>query len=497
MPATDLESLDVGDRLSVSKNDDYQTLSVLMPVYNERWTLREIVNRVLSSPIEMEIELIIVDDGSSDGSWELIQRMAEEDSRIIAHQHEHNKGKACAIRTAIELMTGDIAVVQDADLEYDPAEYPRLLEPILDGRADAVFGSRFAGHPRRVLYFWHTMANKVLTLLSNMVNDLNLTDMETCYKVVKADILKQLRLRSHTFTFEPELTCRLSQWGARIYEVPISYAGRSYEEGKKIGPIDGVKALWEIVRCKYLDPQFTTHSGFYILTSVKRANGYNRWILDKLKSFFGQRVLEAGAGVGNLSTLLLKHERLMLMDYDDMYVGKLKERFGQRENVRIAQGDLTKSCDLEQWKEEEPDTVFCSNVIEHIDDDEGVLQSFHDTIAPGGHCIIVVPAEQRLYTVLDEELGHYRRYSKEELIEKMQDAGFEIAHAEQFNKLGSIGWFVSGKILRKRHLSPRQMIWFDRLLPVAKFLEKILPIPAMSLIVVGRKPAAQAQRMAA
>jgi glycosyltransferase involved in cell wall biosynthesis len=461
-----------------------------MPIFNERWTLEQIVSRVLASPVKLEIELVAVDDGSTDGSRELISRLAEQDRRVKVVLHPRNRGKGAAVRTAIEQMTGDVAVIQDADLEYDPADLPALLAPILEGHADAVFGSRFVGHSRPVHFFWHSLANRALTLVSNVLNDLNLTDMETCYKMVRADVLKHLRLTSRTFTFEAELTCRLAQWGARIYEVPVSYHARTYEEGKKIRAIDGLKALGELVRCRMIDSQFSHDSGFCNLTAVARAQKYNRWILQQVGPYLGKRVLEAGSGIGNLSSLLLQHERLVLADYDVMFVHKLRQRYGTRGNIRVDQADLTNPSDFDRWQDEQLDTVFCSNVLEHLEPDVEVLRSFHRTLTPGGHCIIVVPACPWLFSGMDEEVGHHRRYTRGDLAAKMTAAGFEVAHAKQFSKLGSIGWGVSGHVLRRRTLSPRQMIWYDRLLPVVKVLDYLLPVPGMSLIMVGRKPAA-------
>ena len=220
-------------------------ISIIMPVYNEKRYIEEIVGRVLKTDIQKEF--IIVDDFSTDGTREILNGLSK-GNNIKVILHEKNMGKGAAIRTALKVVSGDVVIIQDADLEYDPREYPRLLEPILDGRADAVFGSRFLGGPHRVLFFWHYMGNKFLTLLSNILSNLNLTDMETGFKAFRADVLKSLTLKSDRFGFEPEVTARLAKKRYRIYETPISYSGRSYAEGKKISWRDGVAAIFHIVR---------------------------------------------------------------------------------------------------------------------------------------------------------------------------------------------------------------------------------------------------------
>jgi glycosyltransferase involved in cell wall biosynthesis len=222
-------------------------LSVLIPVYNEQPTILELLRRVRSVNIPKEI--IIVDDGSTDGTKELLRTQVEgQFDDVVVIYHEQNRGKGAAIRTAIAHATGDYVIIQDADLEYDPREYPSLLEPLLDGRADVVFGSRFlGGGPHRVLYFWHRVGNGFLTLLSNMLTNLNLTDMEACYKVFKREIIQSLPLRCNRFDFEPEVTAKVAKRHYRIYEVPISYSGRDYSEGKKVSWKDGLIAIWTII----------------------------------------------------------------------------------------------------------------------------------------------------------------------------------------------------------------------------------------------------------
>ncbi len=229
-------------------NRDTAKLSVLIPVYNERNTIDLILDAVHATPMQKEV--IVVDDSSTDGSDEILASLKERGLIDVLFRQPVNQGKGAAIRKAMSLSTGDIVIVQDADLEYDPGDWPVLLEPILDGRADASFGSRFLGGPHRVLYYWHSVGNSFLTMYSNMMTNLNLTDMETCYKAIKGDLARSLvpKLTSDRFGFEPEITALLSQTDARIFEVPISYSGRTYAEGKKIGWKDGVAAFWHITR---------------------------------------------------------------------------------------------------------------------------------------------------------------------------------------------------------------------------------------------------------
>jgi glycosyltransferase involved in cell wall biosynthesis len=234
-------------KLGIYPIPDGFKLSVVIPVYNERQWVRQLVARVQAVPIPKEI--IVVDDCSSDGTRDILRELEAEDVRVV--YQPHNQGKGAALREGFRHVTGTVVVVQDADLEYDPAEYPLLIQPIIENRADVVFGSRFIGDSHRVLYFWHYVANKALTTLSNMFTNLNLTDMETCYKVFRREVLQGIRLKSNRFGFEPEITAKIAKkrgpaW--RVYEIPISYSGRTYEEGKKIGLKDAFNAFYCIIR---------------------------------------------------------------------------------------------------------------------------------------------------------------------------------------------------------------------------------------------------------
>jgi glycosyltransferase involved in cell wall biosynthesis len=464
----------------------YQRLSVLMPVYNESRTLRTIVERVLAAPVDLDIQLVAVDDGSSDDSLVILRELAEQDPRIVVIAQPANRGKGAAIRMAIEHATGDVAIVQDADLEYDPRDYQRVLAPILDGRADAVYGSRFAAsQQRRVLFFWHSLGNKLLTTLSNMANDLNLTDMETCYKAVRVDILKQLRLTTDRFGIEPEITARLASWGARIYEVPISYHGRTYAEGKNIGWKDGVQALWLILKFRFLDRRFTVKEGHATLESLRLAESVNRWVLSQFDGHIGTHVLEAGAGIGNLTAHLLDRARLAVVDIDHFYTRSLDERFGHLENVEVAVADLEQPETFERFGVGEFDTVICVNVLEHLDHPERALEGFGRVLQPGGKALLLVPAHPWLYSAADRALEHRQRYTERSFRELIEGAGFEVVELRQFNRLGVLGWWVNQRTGRTGVGSLQARV-FGWLLPVAKLVEKLGFLPGLSVVAVGR-----------
>ena len=230
------------------RNGNAMKLSIVIPAYNEEETIAEVIQRVDATPYD-DKEIIVVNDASTDSTREELAKIDLPSLRVF--HHEENQGKGAALHTGFAQVTGDVVIIQDADLEYDPKDYGMLLAPILDGRADVVYGSRFLGGPHRVLFFWHRLGNAFLTLLSNMLTNLDLTDMETCYKVFRADVLKRITIESSRFGVEPELTAKLSRLGLRIYETPISYSGRDYSEGKKITWKDGVAAIWHIIRHRF------------------------------------------------------------------------------------------------------------------------------------------------------------------------------------------------------------------------------------------------------
>ena len=465
-------------------------LSILIPVYNEKYYIEQVVEDVLRVPLPdgVERELVIVDDASNDGTADILARIESQYEEVRVFYQDHNMGKGSAIRLAIAKATGDVSVVQDADLEYDPAELPRLLEPILAGDADAVYGSRFiSSRSRRILYFWHSLGNRLLTGVSNCLTNLNLTDMETCYKMVKTDILQSIPIRCNRFGIEPELTAKLAKRGCRIYEVPISYRGRTYGEGKKITWRDGVKAFAVMFYFRFVDDLYNEQYGKAILHSMSSAHRFNKWMADRISPWVGDRVLEIGAGMGNMTQKFLPRWAYHATDVEAVYIDYLENRYASNQRVTVGKLNLAHSSEFVAH-EEEYDTVICLNVLEHVEDDDLALQSIYSSLQPGGKACVLVPRCQALFGSLDEALGHCRRYSQSELAEKLEAAGFELETIFTFNKASLPAWWINGKLLKRKHFGKIQLKLFDSLIWFWRILDYVLPWKGMSLIAVGKKP---------
>jgi glycosyltransferase involved in cell wall biosynthesis len=466
-------------------------LSVIVPCYNERATVAELLRRVREVPIDKEI--IVIDDQSTDGSRDVVARLAREWPELRHVIQETNQGKGAALRKGIEVARGDLVLIQDADLEYDPEDYERLIQPIVDGDADVVFGSRFEGYPRRVMLYWHRLGNTFLTFLSNATTNLDLTDMETCYKVFRREVIQSIKLRSNRFGFEPEVTAKVAKRGYRIYEVPISYHGRDYWEGKKINWKDGFSALWTIMKYGLFDDPQSEPVGYTTLRRLDRLKKYNRWIFERIKPYLGQRVLEVGAGTGTMTRFLYGRELIVASDRETPYVDRLRNSFRRRPGIAVERFD-PESPESEGLERYGFDTVVCINNLEQMADDDAALRRMYEVLVPGGTIIVYVPAGRHLFGPLDRGVGHQRRYDRLELSQKLIRAGFEVRETAFQNQAGLLGWWINSKLLRRTQLPLAQSRLFDASVPLLKALEPHNPGSGLSLLAVGRKPVAESEK---
>ena len=465
-------------------------LSILVPVYNEKAVVETSLAKVLAAPLPdgVDREIILVNDCSTDGTKEILDRIAAANPEMRLIHKPVNEGKGAAIRTAIQHATGDFCLVQDADLEYDPNEYPKLLRPLLDGNADAVFGSRYlTAEQTRVLPYWHSLMNRTLTMLSNMFCNLNLTDMETCYKVFRTDLLKSIPIRSNRFGFEPEVTMKSAKRKLRIYEVPISYHGRTFEEGKKIGPKDGIKALIAIVYFWLVDDLYVEPYGRGHLHNITGTPQYVNWLTSMLRPHLGDRVLEVGAGIGNLAGRMMgKRQIYVAVEKDPLYLHALRNRFLRTPNVLVKNVDPENPAATAELPAD-MNTVVAASVLEFVNDPAAVVNNLAAKLAPGGKLLIIVPASQGLFCNLDKTLGHKRRFDAGEVGRLVADAGLEVTSIRRFNSMAFLAWLLSGKLFGSTRLNRFTLKLFDKTIWIWRRLDPVLPWPGLTLFAVATR----------
>ena len=466
------------------------SLSVLVPVYNERYLAEPSLRRVLAlkDDIIHRLEVVVVDDCSTDGSWEILQRIAAEDERVVLLRHQRNMGKGAALRTALEQATGEISIVHDADLEYNPADIPSLLRPFATEAADAVFGSRYlSSHYRRALMFRHTWLNKALTFVANVFTDLNLSDIETCYKAIRTPLFQSIPLRYDDFRFEIEIAFKLAKRRARIFEAPISYLARSYQEGKKIGHKDSLRALGAILRFWFIDDLYKDDEyGSHILASLEKVRRFNLWMGRALAPYVGDRVLEIGSGIGTLTGQFIPREFYLASDINPSYLSYLRAYSVGKPYLRVRHIDAAVPGDF-SGLDGKFDTVLMINVLEHVPDEQVALANIRLSLAAGGRAVILVPQYPALYGTLDRALDHRERYTRESLQEGLEQAGFRVEKIFDFNRFSVPGWWFNGKVLRRKTFSRVQLKFLQMSMPVLRRLDGILPWGGLSLIAVAVK----------
>lgn len=478
--------------------DARRCLALVIPCYNEAATIKSVVDRVLTSPFTDQV--IVVDDGSTDGSLEIVLSIADDRVRVIAQGI--NLGKGAALRRGFAEVTSPYVMAQDADLEYDPDDYEAMIAPLRDGVADAVFGSRFTGNPHRVLYYWHAVANRWLTLASNAVTNLNLSDVTTGAKAFRREVIQSLELEQDRFGIEFEITAKLAEADWRIFEVGVSYDGRTYEEGKKFRWTDGALSVYWIARYSPLGSRLTNprrtlaHSRDVSfeeadseledsLDNLDGASNYADWIVAMVAPHIRGDIIEIGAGHGTMAARLTTLGHVTANEPSTRAVAVLHERFGNDPLVTVAEGYAADVMTPGSF-----DAAVMINVLEHIPDDLGVLRGIFDGLRPGGTLAVFVPAHEALYSHFDHVIGHRRRYRRSTLNQVLSQAGFDIVDLRYVNVPGAFAWLLIARLLRKQPTESSAARVFDRVIvPVLRRFETGRTPPfGLSLLAIGRRP---------
>ena len=478
------------------------SLSVLVPVYNEQYLVASSLRRLrvlTESPLLDRIQIIVVDDCSNDQTQRVLHDFEQGLPRDafgrlewLFLRHDRNQGKGAAIRTALEHADCELTVIHDADLEYHPRDLLQMVPLFLNEGADAVFGSRFmAGGFKRALFFRHSIGNHILTFLCDLASDLNLTDMETCYKMVRTELLRSIPLVSGDFRIEPEVTIKLAKRGARVFEVPISYSGRTYQEGKKINWIDGVKALFAILRFRFSDNICKRDRyGSDIAPRLARAPKYTRWQADLLRPYVGERVLELGAGVGSLTLNLVPRQLYWSCDPNPLWVRELQKLSDTRPYIHGACVDPAIPDGLPE--DMAFDTVILQNAVEHVEDDVATFRAAASVLEEKGNLLVLVPNAPSLFGSLDKVVGHHRRYTRAQLSAAAARAGVTLVKFIPMNRVGAPVWWLNSRLLGRRRFGLFQIKILNALVPLLRRVDRFLPFPPMTLIGVFAKSASAA-----
>jgi len=462
----------------------------MIPVYNERHLVAASVGRVLALKSERisRLEVIVVDDRSKDGSWEILERVAAGDARVKLIRHERNMGKGAALRTALEQATGDVCIVHDADMEYNPADIPAILEPFIEEGADAVFGSRYiSAQYRRALMFRHTLINRFITALTNWVTDLDLTDVETCYKAINTRLLKSLPLRSNDFRFEIEITLKLAKRRARIFEVPIRYLPRSYEEGKKIRAKDGILALRAMVHYSLIDDLYREDGvGSEMVRNLQNARRFNQWLGATLRPFLGARVLELNAGAGSLTSQFIPRDLYVAAETNPTQRDYLGGYSLGKPYLRVMDVDAAREADFAPLAGAF-DTVVLVGALERAEDPVSLLRNAALALPPGGRMVLHTAQGPGLRGSIDAALGYKRRFTREELSALLEQAGLEAESVFDFNRIAAPGWWLNSRVFKQQAYTPLQLKLLEVGMPLIRKIDRHLPWWGLNLIAIATK----------